>query len=620
MNGLSEANSMELIRKMMREICLVTEANARLASDLASLMEDNAKEYKSNLAHAESNVQTAQQNRMIAQRLNRLSLASRQFSNLDPKPTVALAMEIERTAESIYNKGPSSERTNYRQAGYNAKQSALSAQSSRPNGRAVPVWGENADNDLMLHAALCGNVDVDIINDYQAVYKAMCQNGWNFTVDEIKARWKNHVFPKIAAARLSAEAARERAKKDDESDDEYYHYRREMVANPLTRDDFPLEPLPKKNPDDQDDGYRLPATTYDPYRDDEAYRRPFKSRAEVKGVSVKDAPAVASKSDTVDHTVAEEVPGNEVSMETAATLRARKHFGKIHGNDTITKTIGIIKPWPVDTKNVPKGEPAFTIQFKEVPIHTGGRTKAAGTSSSGPTTKQGDQQDRSSLTPLGDSKFSYETKARSEGDVPRSSDSTESVCGSCDRHSAKLNDGGDVFEFPDNYNTENRSQKKGKGKVVAVKKERKPHVCVGPSPLVKPQPSVMIKGYNPGVREQIRLKMAEVEAKKAKDDIREKTNSIRQTTAVLAAQNDKREKWLAEREKIRVMVKQYTDELEVKVNREIEQEKQEKANKEKQEKADKEKQEKANKEQEHVSHLSDESSFASCGEGEEQQH
>ncbi|KAI1488326.1 hypothetical protein F5X96DRAFT_91792 [Biscogniauxia mediterranea] len=616
MNGLSEANSLELIRKMMREIRRISENNVRLAADLASMLQDNAEQYKRNLDHAESNVKTAQQNRLVAQQLNRLALASRQFSDSDHKPTVALATEVERTAESIYNKGRSFDRTAYQYALYKAKQSALSGQSmsSQPNGHAVSVWGENADNDLMLHAALCGKVDVDIINDYQAVFKAMCQNGWNFTIDEIKARWKNHVFPKIAAARLSAEAARERAKKDDDSDDEYYHYRREMMANPLTRDDFPLEPLPKKNDDDQDDGYRLPATTYDPYRDDEAYRRPFRTRAEPKDVSVQDAPAVASKSETVNHTVAEEVPGNKVFMETAAKLRDLERAGKIPGKETFTKTIGIIKPCPVDTKNVPKGEPEFTIQFKEVPVHNKERTKAAGTSSSGPTTQQGDQQGRSSLTPLGDSKFSYDTKARSEGDVPRSGDSNESVCGSCDRHSAKLNDVGAVFEFPDNYNTENQSQKKGKGKVVAVKKERKPHirVNVNPSPLVKPQPqpSVMIKGYNPNVGEQIKQKMAEVEAKQAKNDIREKTNSIQQRTAALAAQNEKREKWLKERQAFKAeMMAEAMAKLD-----------EQKKQKEQENQENQEKQEKAKKEQEHGSHLSDESSFASCGEGEQQQH
>ncbi|KAI5918199.1 hypothetical protein F4810DRAFT_715749 [Camillea tinctor] len=165
---------------------------------------------------------------------------------------------------------------------------SLQAGSFRPAGTtqfsqpAQVAWNENADNDLAMFAPLCGKVDVDIINDYPALHKAMCDKGWKFSIADIQLRWKNVIFPKIAAARLSAQAARDRAKRnhdDDSDDDDIYYYRRQAMANPLTRDTFPLEPLPAKdrNADADDDGYRLPATTYNPHQDDEASRRPLES-------------------------------------------------------------------------------------------------------------------------------------------------------------------------------------------------------------------------------------------------------------------------------------------------------------------------------------------------------
>ncbi|KAI0593577.1 hypothetical protein F4775DRAFT_607586 [Biscogniauxia sp. FL1348] len=530
MNGLSEERSMELIRKMAKEMSRVADVNAKVASDLASLTEANVELCKHNTAHADSNARMAQQNLAVAQELVNVAGTSRDPAlTKTAEQTTSLATKVDLEAQAIRENIQTFDWAKYHNDAARDKHSALSGQSMplrrrRAIGRVMSSWNENADNDLMLHASLCGNVDVDIIRDYEAVFNAMRQKGWKFTIDDIKARWKGHVFPKIAAARLSAEAARARAKKDDESDDEYYHYQREIAANPIGRDDFPLDPLPKNKVDEQDDGYRLPATTYDPYRDDEAYRRPFKSNAEVKDSSVKDAPAVASKSEVVNPPVAEKVPDNKAKAKPFSAKGNRK----LYTRGAPTGLLPVLKPYPIDSNS--KDGPGFYLSVVKKPREKKA-AKAAGPTSSQLTPKRDEEQIQpleqagSSLTPLGDSKFSYGPKARSEGDVPSSRDtncSNESVCGSCARHDAKDYDGGDAFLIPANYDAaaaaaqEGKTKDKGKGKERATTGDQIPEGQKNTTPTQGRDQVPEHDPNFPNVGYELRKKLREIQARAEK--------------------------------------------------------------------------------------------------------
>ncbi|KAI1503436.1 hypothetical protein F5X99DRAFT_407020 [Biscogniauxia marginata] len=318
---------MDAQRKLSRDTAILAKENAAVAVENVALAErnmelsnDNVRIAKTNSAMAKINMNMAGLNLQAAETHNNKTMQSIAQATLDLAETLENDSQACANANngsppadasddqcpihgdqssSVNNKHATMEEANSPKVpGAQDQAREMFSMSLRPSYEnmrlqegyllsplppTVPVWTSEAETDLMIFASLVGKVDYNIIQDWPAVLGAMTNKGWRYNLQDLKSCWDKLVFPKLAAARVSAEAARRRAKKDDSSDEEgeskTMAWRKAMKNN--MRDDFPLEPLPAKVNDDEDDGYRLPATTYDPYRDDEAYHRPFRMPSKI---------------------------------------------------------------------------------------------------------------------------------------------------------------------------------------------------------------------------------------------------------------------------------------------------------------------------------------------------